>query len=173
MSHGYLSDDENHSRSSEPDLAIDMSAGASHNNSMHNNSLMDVDDRSDHNSTVASADSPTDGDSSHMGPRGLYLGKLPYLTPTILQKKLPLRSDRWTPGTPLPTTPECKHCGYTLLLLMYSVSTMRRSTASSHVSIVTRHSRHGPTLSDIPVYTLVFALMCAPYVGKPSPVRIT
>ena len=43
-----------------------------------------------------------------------YLGKSAFLSsPYHLQKKTPLRSERWTPTMPIPTTPECKACGFT------------------------------------------------------------
>ena len=53
-------------------------------------------------------------DGSSASPdKGQYLGKSPYLSsPFHLQKKSQLKQERWTPSTPLPTTPECRQCGY-------------------------------------------------------------
>lgn len=61
-----------------------------------------------------SATNSEDGNSVHGSPdKSQYLGKSPYLSsPFHLQKKSPLKSDRWTPSTPLPTVPECRQCGF-------------------------------------------------------------
>ena len=45
--------------------------------------------------------------------KATYMGKSAFLaSPFHLQKKTPLKSDRWTPSTPLPTSPECRQCGF-------------------------------------------------------------
>ena len=102
------SDDEHsQSRDSEPDM-LELSMNDNMNTSMHMD--QECEDKLDKNSD----DSPSGSDAGGIGPKGVYLGKLPFLSSTSFQqKRLPLRSDRWTPNTPLPSTPECKHCGYT------------------------------------------------------------
>ena len=57
---------------------------------------------------------PSPSGSSDSPIKSQYLGKSAYLpSPYHLQKKTPLRSERWTPTMPVPTTPECKACGFT------------------------------------------------------------
>lgn len=65
-------------------------------------------------STATSEDGNSSVNSSPQKTSNNHLGKSPYFpSPFHMQKKTPLKNDRWTPSTPLPTVPECRQCGFT------------------------------------------------------------
>lgn len=46
--------------------------------------------------------------------KALLGNKMPSLTGTFhFPKRMPIKNERWSPGQPLPTVPECKACAYT------------------------------------------------------------